>query len=127
MAKEVKRKSIGAWAFLIGVVLALIMGVINSWLSPDSNLPTVAVALLIIAGIIIGFLNINGKETLGFLLAALALVIVSSFGGDALTKNLGSLKGLGTILGDILGYLLVLFVPTTIVVALKSVFAITKD
>lgn len=122
MAKG-KTSSIGAWAFLIGVVLVLIIELIRLFGIMTLPMQNAAVALLVIAGILVGLLNVTGKETYNFLLASLALVLVS-FTGSSMLSSLGTLGG---ILSNMLASLLVLFVPTTIVVALKSVFVIAKD
>lgn len=123
MAKNSK-KLLGAWAFLIGVLVALIVGVIGDSLPPQLQIWVLGV--LVLAGILVGLLNVNAKETSGFLLAALALVIVSFMGGNVI-DSFGTVKVIGPMLKNILLYLLVLFVPTTIIVALKSVFEIARD
>jgi len=123
MAKNSKRL-VGAWAFLIGVLVALVVGVIGD--SLPSELQIWVLGLLVLAGILVGLLNVNAKETSGFLLAALALVIVSFMGGNVI-DSFGSVSIIGPMLKNILLYLLVLFVPTTIIVALKSVFEIARD
>lgn len=104
---------LGAWAFLIGVILAVIVGLVG--LVATEGIWAIA---LVILGIIIGLLNVGGAELKEFLLAGTVLVIVSSLGG-------GILLGVGYV-GPILQALVVLFVPATIVVALKVVFAIAK-
>lgn len=115
MAKKGKQKrSLGAWAFLIGVVLALILGLFDV---TGATGDMIVIALILI-GIVVGLLNVGGEETSGFLLAALALVIASSLGGSVITIP---------ILNNILSAILILFVPTTIIVALKSVYEIAKD
>ena len=76
---------VGAWAFLIGVVLAVIIGLANSLLKeyvlPTSNWPY---TVLFVLGLIIGFLNVGDKDSMTFLLASVSLVIVSGFGQDML-------------------------------------------
>ncbi len=116
MAKK-KGKSLGAWAFLIGVILAIVLGLFPS--------QTWILTVLVVVGILVGLLNVTGTESRGFLLASLALVIVSAMGGSAISA-LGGIP-LGEYLGFILNNLLILFVPATIIVALKSVFDIAKD
>lgn len=106
---------LGAWAFLIGVILAVIFGFFNYpvWVS----------WIMVIIGIIIGLLNINDKEVQPFLMAGVVLVIVSYFGG-AVFANIKILDI--AFLQKILSNMLVLFVPATIIVALKSVFSLAK-
>ena len=119
MAKKSVMELVGPWAFLVGVILAIILGIIGSandlWL-----------ALLVIAGILVGLLNVSKSESQGFLLAGLALVIVAALGQNALGA-FSSVAYIGKMLYGILNALLILFVPATIIVALKSVFALAKD
>lgn len=109
-----KKNLIGAWAFLIGVILAVIFGFLayGLWLG----------WVLLVIGIVIGLLNITDAEVQPFLLAGVILVIVSYFGGFVF-----GIDKLGvTYLSQILSNLLMLFVPATIIVALKSVFSMAK-
>ena len=109
-----KKNLIGAWAFLIGVILAVIFGFISYgvWLG----------WLLVIVGLVIGLLNITDEEVQPFLMAGAILVIVSYFG-----SNVFGADKLGVAyLTQIMANLLTLFVPATIVVALKSVFSLSK-
>ncbi len=107
---------LGAWAFLIGVILAVLAGFV-----PAINLASGAWAAVFAAiGIIIGLLNVTATETKEFLVAGAILVIVS-----ALSKSIGIVIALPYI-GTILDALVILFVPATIVVALKSVFVTAR-
>ena len=129
MAKELrelksKAKATGPYAFLIGVVLVVLLGLVNSVLS--DNLKNLAINVVIIAGILIGLFNITAKESKNFLFAALAMVL-TAYAGNGVIQVVGSNSLLGTWLSDILGYLMILFVPTTIIVALRAVFEIARD
>ncbi len=111
MAKAKKDNLLGSWAFLVGVVLALIFAFVTM---------SDGIALtLFILGILIGLLNITSKQVQPFLLAAVALVIVSSLGQGALVR-------IDWVL-NMLNNMLLLFVPATVVVALKSVFGLAKN
>ena len=102
----------GSWAFLIGVILAIIFGFFEEF--------TWVGWLLLLLGIVVGLLNITDVEIKPFLYAGAVLVIVSALGGVAFSNlNLG-------FMGKILNNMLVMFVPATIVVALKSVFSLAK-
>ena len=125
MAKNSK-KLIGAWAFLVGVILAVVMGLVGQTAVMATFAPW-AVGILVIAGILIGLLNVTGKESQKFLLAGLAMVIVASLGISIVGGSLDTIGSVSNILVSILLYLLILFVPTTIIVALKSVFDIARD
>jgi len=112
MAKKMKSNLLGAWAFLIGVVLALVFAFLQSyagmWL----------VYVLFAVGLIVGLLNITDTEANQFLLASVALVIVSSFGSLVLTAI--------SFVSAMLDNLLTIFVPAAVIVALKSVFNVAK-
>jgi hypothetical protein len=103
-------KGFGSWAFVIGFVLAIIFGVfeINLFIA----------WLLVLLGLVIGFVNIAEEQSQKFLLAGLVLVIVSWIGEDALT--------LIPVVGSILNAMLIMFIPATVIVALKSVFKLAK-
>jgi len=110
MSKK-KNKSIGGWSFLIGFILALVLGFIG-------KIDVTWTWILVIIGLIVGFLNVNEKETTPFLMSGTVLVIVSVFGQ-------GSLRAVPTLI-DVLNALLLIFVPATIIVALRHVFGIAK-
>ena len=106
---------IGAWAFLIGIVLAIVFAFFGAgmWLS----------WLFLVIGLIVGLLNIADSETQTFLIASVILVIVGNFGGNVFTS-----AALGvSFVEQFLKNMLMLFVPATIVVALKSVFSMAKS
>lgn len=119
---ETKENLIGAWAFFIGVILAVIAGFFHSGIGTAS---TWVYSALVILGILVGILNAGGKESVNFLLASLALVIVSGLGQSTLIF-LSNINPILYYLNTILSALLVMFVPATIIVALKTVFSISR-
>lgn len=104
---------VGFWAFIIGLVIALVAGVVM----PANE---IVLIVLIILGLIIGFLNITASEILLFLVATIALIVA---GGafNALTT-----LGIGAILGNILAYVAALMAPAAIVAAIKALWAVGK-
>lgn len=119
---ETKENLIGAWAFLIGVILAIATGLFHSGIGGAS---TFIYSLLVILGILVGILISGGKEAVNFLLASLALVIVSGMGQSTLIF-ISNLSPVLSYLSSILAALLVMFMPATIIVALKTVFSISR-
>ena len=117
MPKKSGGNLLGAWAFLIGVILAIVFGFFD--ITAMTWLPWV----LVVIGIIIGLLNIADSEVQPFLIAGVVLVLVSAFGGSVF-QDLA--LGGNYFLTNILRNLLMLFVPATIIVALKSVFSIAR-
>ncbi len=111
---------IGARVFLLGVILALIAGLVSV---SNSRLQQILLIILAVLGLIVGFF-VPEKEVKTFLMASISVVIVSYAGVSGLVLR-AAISGLqlGTIVTSILGALLVLFVPATIVVAVKTAFA----
>ncbi len=122
-----KENSLGAWSFLIGVILAIIVGASTSLLSLNSiqSYSPQIYGVLVVLGILIGSLNVTGKDTQTFMISGAVLVIVSRFGMDSVTGSLIGI-GIGDVVSSVFGALLVLFVPATIIVALKTVFSIAQ-
>ncbi|MBT7903634.1 hypothetical protein HN587_07260 [Candidatus Woesearchaeota archaeon] len=108
-------EKIGSWAFIIGVIIAIVAGFFS--------IGAVMTSILIVLGLIVGFLNVTSNETNNFLFAALVLVVVSGFGGGML----GNVQTVGPYLQRIFAALLTFVVPATVIVALKSIYALAKD
>ena len=129
MVLKAREHSIGAWSFLIGVLLAVIIGVATSSFLPIDALTTYSpqiYAILIILGIVVGFSsNVSGKDSQTFLITGAILVIVSKFGMESVTGSLIGI-GIGDLVSSVFAALLALFVPATIIVALKSLFSLAK-
>lgn len=117
-----KEKLVGAYAFLFGIVLAVALGLFQSKLTA---MTTAFYSLLVIIGLIVGFLNSVDKNTNTFLIASLSLVIVGGLGNNTL-MFISNLSPILSSLSNILSALLVLFIPATIIVALKTVFSIAS-
>jgi len=79
--------------------------------------------ILTILGLIVGFLNVQAKEVQSFLLAGIALVIISALGAD----QISALPVVGGTMGRIYVALLSFVGPATIIVALKSLFGMAKS
>lgn len=118
---------VGAWAFLIGVVLAFVVGVFAGTAFIEPSILPFILALLAILGLIVGYF-VAEKDVQTFLVASVSLVIVSYMGISGLILG-AAVSGfnLGSIISSVLQTLLALFVPATIVVAIKTVFSIAKS
>ena len=72
-----------------------------------------------LAGLVIGFVNVSSKEVQPFMLAAIAVLVAN-------TANLGSLipgvLQIGTILAGIVAKVLVVVAPAALVVGLKAIY-----
>ena len=113
---------LGKYAFIVGAVIAIVLG-----LAAD-NLGTAKAwlwSLLVVLGLIVGFLNVSGKESRDFLWVAVALVIVS-FAASAQIGQWSSVQWIGPYLKGIFDSLLTFVVPASIVVALKVTWGMAK-
>lgn len=106
---------LGRWAFVAGVIIAIIAGLFTSGTVLGSG---TSLALVII-GLIVGLLNITVKEVKPFLMSGLVLVIV------AYTSH-GVFDSIWPGLGNVFSALMLIIVPALIIVALKEVFSIVK-
>ncbi len=109
----------GGYAFLAGIVLALLAGIFGSMLSVEMQ--GWFLLALIVLGLVVGFLNVSDKEVNSFLIAAIALMAV---GG---TSGLTLIPMAGVVLDSIVGSLAVFVAPAALVVALKSVYSLGKS
>lgn len=128
MAIKSYENSFGAWAFLIGVIFAVVIGVLSSFFSLDfvKSVSAEIYAILVIIGVVVGVsIRVTGKDSQTFLVAGAILVIVSRFGMESVVGSLIGLE-IGDIVSTIFGAFIALFVPATIIVALKTVFSITR-
>jgi MFS family permease len=123
MAIRSKENVLSAWAFLIGIVLAILGGVLSALFG---NLHPLFLGLLLLLGLLIGFIGVAPNDVDKFLMSAVSLVIVS-FAGSAGVRNIEFLNWeIGNVVSSTLGALLVLLVPATIVVAVRSLFSISQ-
>lgn len=108
---------VGNYSFIIGVIIAIVLGIV----SLGTATPILA-SVLVVLGLIVGFLNVTGKETKEFLLVATVLIIATSMGGASTT--LSGVQYIGQYLSGIFTQVLAFVVPATVVVALKDIWRI---
>jgi len=106
-----KLEMVGKWAFIIGLVLAVVVGYIfqAEWV----------IWVLAILGVIVGLLNVTREDAQSFLLAAIA------FGLSA--TALSTVPVLGLQITNILGYVAVFVAGAMVVVALKVLFQTARS
>ncbi|MEM4267300.1 MAG: hypothetical protein QXK37_00550 [Candidatus Woesearchaeota archaeon] len=117
---------VGAYAFIVGVVIAVITAFI-----PPNWLPMAFVALALI-GLVVGFLNVTEKETKEFLMASVAMLIALFTARSAVDMMAESFTAIG--FGAVSNYMISLLAsinmfifPATLVVALKAIYALAKE
>lgn len=105
---------LGKWAFLIGLALAIIAGVI-----PANTIPSLTL-ILVILGLIVGFLNIAKSDTVKLLVAIIALMAVGSFTISVIPAISGYLEAM-------LANIVVLAGAAGFVVAIKAIVETSKQ
>ncbi|MBS3106567.1 hypothetical protein J4419_02800 [Candidatus Woesearchaeota archaeon] len=102
---------IGRWAFIVGLVVAVIAGFVSA------AGPTL-VWLLAFLGLVVGLLNVAGHETHNFLLASVAFVVSASSLALVVPMEVvrNMLQNVVTFVG-----------PAAGIVAIKSLFEIAKS
>lgn len=117
----VNLQQIGGWAFILGVIIAIIAGIASTQVAGYAQW---ILLVLVILGLVVGFLNIKDKEVTGFLIAAIALIAVGT--ATQLTVIDKAIPTLGTILNVIVTNIAVFVTPAALVVALKEVYNIAS-
>jgi len=110
--KWMKPKGMGGWAFLLGFFGAIVLGLLAGLGTFTAGASLVTV--LVVAGIVIGLLNVTGKEALVVMVAALVL------GGGA--GIMTTLPFVGGIIEQIFINLASVMMPAAMVIAIKAVY-----
>jgi len=115
MAKKNKPIPFGKWAFLLGIIVAILAAFITAYTS-------VVLVVLFVLGLIVGFLNIREKDTVKFLVASMSLLIlgVASFGALAVFGSFGGT--LQSYIDSILSNYMVFVSASVLVVSIKALF-----
>jgi len=108
---------IGLVAFFIGIILAIVGGIGYH----DNSGITLT---LVIVGILVGLLNITGKEVLPLLIAAIALIVVGLTQGFLPLDDLGGEAG--TKINAIVAYLATFMAPAAVIAAFRAIWAVAR-
>jgi hypothetical protein len=138
MLKNEIMSKVGMFSFITGIIIAGLLGIVEAWMKLDgtpgttlfnSDISGIIAWILVLLGVIIGLLTVLGegtitkKETPGFLIAGMALLVMY-----AVFKDLpANLSGIKEIL-ESLSFTLTIFVgPIVTFLALKAVWDLGKD
>ena len=103
--------SFGRWAFVLGVLIAFLAGFVEwTWMT----------TVIIVLGLIVGFLNIAAEEVEKFLVAAVALLIIGTAGISALFSSGGLAGTTQAILNNFVSFV----AAAALVVALKTILTV---
>jgi len=111
LSKGSMMQKAGSLAFIVGVIIAVLAGF---W-----QLTVGVTSLLIVMGLLVGFLNVTSSESRGFLFTTLVLVVVGNMGGEVL----GKVQVIGLILQNVLNAIVIFVIPATIIVAFREIYS----
>jgi hypothetical protein len=103
-------KTIGKWAFILGLVISVLAGLFYQ--------PDWAYWVLAILGVVVGLLNVTAEETRGFLLASIALVLSAT--------ALNTIPVIGDAISFVMLFVIAFVSGAMIVIALKELFQAAK-
>ncbi len=112
---QVELHRVAHYAFFVGLLIAIIAGLFRNVVSTE-----VLVTTLVILGFLVGLFNLTAKETIPFLVAAIALMLAG-------IVNLSLIPVVGLYLRSILANIVVFVVPGAIIVALKTIWQLASD
>ena len=138
MEKDLYTK-IGSWVFLIGILIALLVGLYTAYTLESSDAQMFlgtdtggwVVWLLVVLGAIVGIISFIGKGTItakegpGFLTAGIALLVMA----PAFWGMTGWITGpwIGSLLAGISMCLAIFVAPAVGLLAIKAIWEIGKD
>jgi amino acid transporter len=123
-------EEIARWAFIAFVFIAIVMGLVVGFMNynGDPNYADinayVTLAMLII-GILIGLISITTKEVMPFLIATVALAVVSNTDVWAPLGMIHPLLHYWAM--SILHYIVAFAAPAAVINAVKAVFAMARE
>jgi hypothetical protein len=117
-------QKIGIYAFLLGIIIAVIVGLLATYAATSLGATTLGVttAIVVVLGLIVGFLNISEKQITPFLIAVIALAVSGVVAGTASLTYLNFIPTLGTLVANVVGNITMFVVPAGIVVAIKAIW-----
>lgn len=108
-------EKMGRVAFIVGIIIAVLLGFVTFSYSS---------LVLVILGLIVGFLNVSSKETQHYLVAVIALLVIG-FAGLQVFNVLGG--SLNNWIQTVLASFIIFVAASGLVVAIKSVWEIGRE
>jgi uncharacterized membrane-anchored protein len=131
-------EKIARWAFVAGVIIAIVMGLVVGVMAniagyqvppTDPNVISASAyvtLILVILGIVIGFISVTSKEVTPFLVAAIALVVVGISTVWLPFYYKGQLNLLYYWATYIVSFIAAFAAPAAVIIAIRSLLALEK-
>lgn len=115
--KKTSDSNIGYYAFLLGILIAVIAGLVAAAGQLDALAAGTVGLVLIILGLVVGLINLIEKDVTAFLLAVVALTAVGATAG-----GLALIPYIGAPLASVVNYIAAFVTPAAVVVAIKTIW-----
>ncbi|MDD4049796.1 MAG: hypothetical protein PHX47_02190 [Candidatus ainarchaeum sp.] len=109
-----KLEKIGAFAFLGGILISIIFGLIY-----NINHPVWLSTVLIILGLVVGLLNIEDKNISLFLIASITFIATSN--------SINAIPVIGDVLRGVLVNLVYFVAPAALVVSIVAIIRVSNS
>lgn len=121
-------QKIGSYAFLVAVIIAVLVGLIAALMPTmiNADMAGIIALVLVILGLIVGFLNIKDKHVTDFLIATIAVAMVGNITAGGFMSMAG-ISIIGSIIANIVGQIVLVVAPAALVVGLKQIVALAKE
>ena len=119
---KMAKGGVGGYAFMIGLIIAVLLGLIAGLMPTVIGSADAAIVLvLIILGLIVGLVNVKDEHINDFLVAVIAVAIIGVIPIQGIS---GMQSTLGTVLGSILQNIVVFAAPAALVLGLKQIWSL---
>ena len=128
-------QKIGSMAFMAGFVIAVLVGiahaadVIMGMNIINSDIAGVISLVLVILGLVVGYMNIKDKHITDFLIATVAVAIIGLVALSPANAAMfaGVTNPIVITINSIVGNIVTLVAPAALVVGLKQIMALAKE
>ena len=117
---------VGSYAFIIGVVLAIVAGFFGGALGAMGIGAGLIAVVLGILGLLVGLLNVSERETVPFLVAAVAIT-VSMTALISVVNSIVGVLGVANGITQTFANISVFVAPAAAIVALKAIWDLAKE
>ena len=121
-------QKIGGYAYLLAIIIAVLAGLVGA-LAPTAigaSTAQIIMLVLVILGLIVGYLNIHDKHISDFLIATIAVAMIGGTAGGLAVLDTW-IAPVGTLCVLVVGNILAVAAVAALVVGLKQILALAKE
>jgi hypothetical protein len=122
-------QTVGVWAFIAGIVIALIVGMVAGITGMSGTAIGLWTGVMVLLGLVVGALNVTDKEVNSFIIAAIGMSI-----GAVALRDMGALLSatqatatMGQMLSVGFGIFGTFIAGAVFIPAVKAIYKLSKD